>query len=250
MIISAQNGYLELVQWLVEQGFDVNSKCMGYSLLYWASESDNLELVKWLVEHGADLSQYGEEALENSALNDNLDIVKWLMEQGVKLSKDKWEQILVSCANHFGFNTVLWLVEQGVDVNAKDYKGMTALHHVVFYNIPAIAQWLIEHGADVNAITNNGKTALTIACEESNDLKMVQLLVKHGADINPKRGITFVPYWFELWRTQSASPPVNYSIICYLMFHDTVVIVLTGTLILLIIILIGYRIIRKKQSVN
>lgn len=48
------------------------------------------------------------------------------------------------------FDTIKLLLENGVDVNARDYDGNTALHHLVWKADVEVVQLLLDFKADVN----------------------------------------------------------------------------------------------------
>uniref|UniRef100_A0A914CHA7 Uncharacterized protein n=1 Tax=Acrobeloides nanus TaxID=290746 RepID=A0A914CHA7_9BILA len=129
-------GYLDVVQWLVEHGADVNVKSNnGETVLHSAAQWGSLAVVQWLVEHGADVnvkSNDGRTVL-HSAAQGSLDVVQWL-------------------------------VEHGADVNVKSNDGRTVLHSAAQGSLDVV-QWLVEHGADVNATDIDGKTPLNLAKE-------------------------------------------------------------------------------------
>ena len=53
----AEQGYLEIVKWLKEQGADINAKTAdGYTPMHSAASEGNLEVVKWLKEQGANIN--------------------------------------------------------------------------------------------------------------------------------------------------------------------------------------------------
>ena len=54
-------------------------------------------------------------------------------------------------------------VELGNEVNAANYRGMTALHGAAFRGANNVAEYLVEQGADLNARTDLGYSPLAIA---------------------------------------------------------------------------------------
>ena len=54
-------------------------------------------------------------------------------------------------------------LEGGNDVNARNYRGETALHGVAFRGVNIMLDYLVEQGADLTALTVDGWSALAIA---------------------------------------------------------------------------------------
>ena len=54
-------------------------------------------------------------------------------------------------------------LEGGNDVNARNYRGETALHGVGFRGVNIVVDYLVEQGADLTALTGDGWSALAIA---------------------------------------------------------------------------------------
>ena len=63
------------------------------------------------------------------------------------------------------------------DVNAKDERGFTALHHSVLSGHSETVMVIIDNGADVNAKDTIGMTALDMAAQQ----QTIDLLRKNGA---------------------------------------------------------------------
>lgn len=81
-----------------------------------------------------------------------------------------------------------FLADNSTDVNQKDDRGMTALHHAVEQRNQSIVEELLSHSGegkklDINAMNNYNRTALFDAFMYSNHA-MIELLIKHGANIN------------------------------------------------------------------
>ena len=81
MGFAASHGYLNIVKYLTETGFDINQQ----DYLAFASGNGHLDIVKYLVEHGADIHSSGDHALRFASANGHLDVVKYLAEHGANV---------------------------------------------------------------------------------------------------------------------------------------------------------------------
>jgi ankyrin repeat protein len=92
---------------------------------------------------------------------------------------------LIEAVDYGRLDAVHHFLENGADVNARDFRGDTALHKTanIFGDQVAIARVLIEHGADVNAVNKEGRTPLHDVCTLGNT-ELVHAFVENGADLN------------------------------------------------------------------
>jgi ankyrin repeat protein len=92
LIIASYYGDFEMVEWLLEQGVDVNAKStlLGMSALYEATRAQNIEIARLLLEHGADvesgMSVDGTTPLHAAVAVQNLDEVRLLIEFGADVN--------------------------------------------------------------------------------------------------------------------------------------------------------------------
>ncbi|KAH6912495.1 ankyrin repeat-containing domain protein [Coprinopsis sp. MPI-PUGE-AT-0042] len=98
------------------------------------------------------------------------------------------------------------LVDAGLEVNAKDFKGFTALTYAVQGSRTSIARALLElEGVDVNPEDGEGRTLLMVACDAVIDYgspfehpsQILDLLLQHPTlDVNAtnRHGITSMAY--------------------------------------------------------
>lgn len=77
---------------------------------------------------------------------------------------------------------VAYLIESGADVNARDEKGWTPFVFAIFAQ-PEMRNLLQKHGAQINARTYRGESAMTLAAEIG-DVETLEMLIKAGADVN------------------------------------------------------------------
>jgi ankyrin repeat protein len=78
------------------------------------------------------------------------------------------------------------LLNEGVDVNAKDFKGYSALPVAAFNNNMEMVRLLLDKGVDVNGKGYKGCTALFEALINNSNFEMAKLLLDKGADINAR----------------------------------------------------------------
>ena len=72
------------------------------------------------------------------------------------------------------------LLDEGADVNAKDWRGGTALMQAAQSGHIGTVRILLDRGADVNVQDHFGQTALTKAIH-GNHVEIVELLKQNGA---------------------------------------------------------------------
>lgn len=84
-----------------------------------------------------------------------------------------------------------FLLDRGIDINIKDKKGRTALHHAILNRRGEEVRYLLERGADIDSQDQEGKTALHLAIE-NNERELVKYLLEKEAyfDIKDKLGKT------------------------------------------------------------
>ena len=172
----------------VESGVGINENDDdGNTVLHYAASSSSEEISESLVKHD-----------------------QYLAEHDADKNGGALHFVIKNCKE--SLNIVKNLVEQGADVNVKDYRYKTALHHAVEAKSLEIVKYLVEHGADVNCKTKRGTTALHFAVG-TGSLEMVRYLVENGAKVTTKQscGATTVLYW--------ACKEGNESIVDYLLEH-------------------------------
>jgi ankyrin repeat protein len=168
---------LSMVELLFKQVLDINAKYEGNTLLDQALKLPNsFPTANFLISKGADTTLKGEE--------------------------DGDTPLHVYCFYGAKDLAVLkLLVENGADVNAKNVKGETPLHHVILNDEGALEEdkksmlFLLEHGADRNAADNDGNTPLHIACKRGM-VEYALFLVEQGAlcTVKNNKGDSLIHY--------------------------------------------------------
>lgn len=146
-----QEGYLDIVKLLVENGADVNFKgYRDFTPIRVAARNGHLEIVQYLAHHGAEIdikAMDGATPLEHAASKGHFEIVKFL-------------------------------IENGANVNNKDIDGDFSLGEAAKLGYLDIIQLLIENGADLNLKNKEKKNAYNLA-KDRGQKKAADLIEKY-----------------------------------------------------------------------
>ena len=209
LVVAAGGGNLEIAQFLIAHGADVNARdvLIGSPLL-WAARSDSLELAEFLMTKGADVNARNfndETPLLWAVQVGNLKLIESLIAKGADVNaktNSGFTPLLSSLIEDISVNNrevnldlAELLVAKGADINARTNDGKTPLLLAITMTKSLgffldstikreIVQFLIDKGADVNARANDGKTPLIEAADF--DFEIVQLLIDKGVDVNAR----------------------------------------------------------------
>ncbi|KAK4078540.1 uncharacterized protein Triagg1_2871 [Trichoderma aggressivum f. europaeum] len=153
---AAEDGYVTIVQLLLDKGADVESMDMhGRTPLSYAAENGYKAMVQLLLENGAGID-----------------------------SKGGGSRTPLSYAARNGHTAVVQLLlDKGADFKLTDIRGWTPLSYAAETGHTAIVQLLLERGADFELNVARGRTPLSYAAENGHTA-IVRLLLGRGADIN------------------------------------------------------------------
>ncbi|KAJ7111250.1 ankyrin repeat-containing domain protein [Mycena epipterygia] len=187
--------YIEGVQFLLEEGADVNASEEEHgSALQAASSQGHMEIVQFLVEKGADVNAAGEfstSALQAASKGGNMEVVQFLIEKGadVNAAGGSYGSALQAASKGGNMELVQFLVEKGADINAASGSSSSALQAASERGNMELVQFLVEKGADVNAVGGDYGSALQAASRGGN-MEVVRFLVEKGADVNAVGGFS------------------------------------------------------------
>ncbi|MBQ6615090.1 MAG: ankyrin repeat domain-containing protein [Thermoguttaceae bacterium] len=159
LFYAARGGHLEIVQWLVEKGGNINAAKyhLSMNVLFFAAESGNIELVKWLIEHGA-----------VTKLEDH---------------SHETRNVILYAAKSGNWKLVQWLNENGEDIKA-DINGETVLHYAAESGELELVKWLVEKKKlKINALSKSGKRPIWFAAKSGN-LELIRWFVHHESKFN------------------------------------------------------------------
>jgi ankyrin repeat protein len=183
--ISARAGELEISQYLIMQGADVNFPGDDLSLppLFDAAGTGNLGLVQLLLASGADpnlQNRYGARPLFKSS---NLDVAKTLVAAGADIHATDITSRNVLAHTRKNTEMFRFFLKRGVDPNLADYTGNTPLHHASSGNSESeLVELLLQFGAaTVEKANLDGYTPVHIAMDQNNweVVKILEPLVQN-----------------------------------------------------------------------
>ncbi|WP_342257708.1 ankyrin repeat domain-containing protein [Spiroplasma endosymbiont of Nomada ruficornis] len=193
---AVDNGYFEIVEYLLQHGAYVNLKdingCTPLQIAVANSDND-IEIVKLLIENGADINAQDENnctILDYAFNNNRIEIIKEILKYDNinDINKKKYIDILLIYFSKY--NDILsfrWLNENfKINANIEDKKSRyTPLQIAVKNNNIEMVKLLLENHADIDAQDVDGCTPLHLVVE-CNNIEMVKLLLENHADVNLK----------------------------------------------------------------
>ena len=158
---------IDLIRKLLDAGVDVNARMtrngmrdgqrnrfnrLGATAFMLAAKVTDVEAMRLLLEYGADSTIPTADGTTTLMVAAGLAI--WNPgEDGGSFTGQEAEVL----------EAVRICLEGGNDVNARNYRGETALHGVGFRGVNIVLDYLVEQGADLTALTVDGWSALAIA---------------------------------------------------------------------------------------
>ena len=185
---------LDIVKYLVEErNVDINYIDRdGWYPIH--SACNSLDLIEYLVEKGADINCRGYKGNHlihlvcNDKYDESIEIAEWLIAHNVDvncLNDELVSPIHYACMRGM-LGIVKLLVGCGLDVNCADKNGWCPIHYACENGNIELVKYLISCGVKLNSFTKCGTHPLHIAIRRVSygESKLFQLLEKNGANLN------------------------------------------------------------------
>ena len=188
-------GHLEIVEYLLQKGADVNTKNLeGFTPLHDSAYKGRVEMVRLLLAKGADAN--AKDISKNTPLHEAvvanrndiddyyyIEIVKLLLSNGaiVNYKNNKGETPLHLASRGNSFEIVKLLASKGADVNNQNNLGNTPLHETAETGDLKIQLYLLSRGAQIKTKNKLRQTPADIAAQ-NNHAEMLKLLFAKGTD--------------------------------------------------------------------
>ena len=223
LTIAAGNGHKDLVQFLLDNGAEVN-RLGGFggssTAIKDAVCGNHIEIVKLLLDAGADVN-LGDEIDKLKPSNAlpvlymacqtydgekiNMDMLKLLLDAGANVNAMYGDTALYQAAENGDMDAVRLLLDYGADVNLGRETPLIAALYGDEYSKDnrAMVQLLLDNGADVHRCTDTGLWSSTMLAAVHHP-ECLPLLIEAGADINYVcRGITdYYSYTALMWAAE------------------------------------------------
>ena len=188
---ASSGGYLDMVQFLVEEGVDIDPRNdLNETPLFQASSNGHSDISKYLIDRGADTNIQRQDhvsLLHIEARNGHLDVVKSILimnANSVNVKGGQNDETPLHFANNSqgrdNIEVVKLLIENGADVRAKDKFNFTPLHRAAFTGKYEIVDYLLKNHPELKAELLE---CLILACRMRQS-EVVEVLLKHEAPVN------------------------------------------------------------------
>lgn len=183
----------KIIDFLVDNGININGESNNLTALQDACNCNNIELVKKLIDINAKINltnSTGNNALLNGVKKDFEQIVKVLLERKANPNisdSDGKTPLHIATQKRNIIMTRMLLNANCNTVNSQDSKGNTPLIYACYNECSEIVEELLNYGADPNIYNYIGETPLQIVFNVSN-YRIIHLLTQGGANINKQYG--------------------------------------------------------------
>lgn len=189
LLSASQKGELETVKRLVKEGASVKERDKnGRTGLLLAAQSGALDVVQWLLlEGGASVAEQDSTGMTALLLAGTSAVARWLLspQGGARVTErsHRGGSALLWASYHGHLEVVQWLLtEGGSDISDRNDIGFTALLAATYNNQVEVVKWLLTGGwCTLQETDSSGRTALILACfAEVPSLDVMRWLVTEG----------------------------------------------------------------------
>ncbi|GFR13600.1 hypothetical protein TNCT_444961 [Trichonephila clavata] len=215
--LAAKCNYLNVIKCLKDRGAGIDiQNWRGNNPLHEAVEDGRQEMVQFLLENGANINAKTETRGEETPLSLAVNKACPIYQQGTAEDHQKYIEKYVEI--------IKLLIREKADVNASDPLGWAVgqggsinlvkllvengavildghLHAAANAGNKDIAEFLIDNGADINAQNAQGSTPL----HKVSGIDTLKLLIERGAKVNIKNGEGFTPLHYMAFMLDEAS---------------------------------------------
>ena len=172
--------------------------------MYLASQQGHIDCVRKLVENGSDIesvNNLGASACFVAAQNGRLDCLEYLLDHGANIENttDNGASILYIAAECGQFMCVFHLIHRGANLNCINTSGHSVLHIASQNNYCEIVKLLLDSGANIECTTHQNATSLFIATYEGH-LQCMKILLDAGANIESRTYQNVTPLFIAVER--------------------------------------------------
>jgi ankyrin repeat protein len=139
--------------------YSIRSQLIGRDAFWMAAKYGEVEILKILLDAGADplvREDDGITALQ-VAMGNSGSSLDWRRDRIGNQELDSEDE------ERRTYELARILIDEGVDVNAKDSRGRSAIHHAVLKNFPSVVEYLAMRGADIHMTNDRDLTPLQLA---------------------------------------------------------------------------------------
>ncbi|KAF8215663.1 ankyrin repeat-containing domain protein [Mycena galopus ATCC 62051] len=173
LVEAATAGNIEISEYLVSEGADVNFAEGDFTPLFHAAENMDLELIRFLLSSGADPNLQGTVGdlvpLFSSARHADMDAIQALLAGGANLHVKGIRSGQDILAEIKDVEILCFFLERGADPNYQDMGGFTPLHYACTRKkSTACIELLLQFGAAVEIVSRGGSTPVDMAMHWNN----------------------------------------------------------------------------------
>ena len=186
--VACQNGHLEIVQYLVQNGAEVNARNNQKDTpLALACPGRHTDIVKFLMQNGANIdtvNQEGDSPLAIACKHGSLSIVEHLVKNEAKLDTlnlTRGNSPLAIACKEGHKNTVICLVKNDANRDSKNHDRNSPLALACLGKHIDIIKILLKEKAKPNTKNNDGNSPLALACQKGYK-EIVEILLQEGAN--------------------------------------------------------------------